>query len=92
MQETQEMQIWSLGWEYPLEKGMVTHLVFLPGESHGQRNLAGTVHGVGHNWSNLAHTHEGRLSPWGSYKQQVGAEGSGGEVSEEGASCEEPKH
>ena len=31
----------SLGWEDPLEEGMATHSVFLPGESHGQRNLAG---------------------------------------------------
>ena len=25
IQETQEMQIWSLGWEDPLEEGMATH-------------------------------------------------------------------
>ena len=33
MQET-----WArfLDWEYPLEKGMATILVFLPGEFHGQ--------------------------------------------------------
>ena len=31
----------SLGWEDPLEKGMATTLVFLPGEFHGQRSLAG---------------------------------------------------
>ena len=35
------MQVRSLGREDPLEKGMTTHPVFLPGESHGQRNLAG---------------------------------------------------
>ena len=29
----------SLGWEEPPEKGMATHSVFLPGESHGQRSL-----------------------------------------------------
>ena len=29
----------SLGQEDPLEKGMATHLVFLPGEFHGQRIL-----------------------------------------------------
>ena len=29
---------WSLGWEGPPEKGMATILVFLPGESHGQRS------------------------------------------------------
>ena len=38
----------SLGWEDPLEEGMQPTPVFLPGESHGQRNLAGysPTHGV----------------------------------------------
>ena len=37
-----ETQIPSLGREDPLEKGMATPTpVFLPGESHGQRSLAG---------------------------------------------------
>ena len=40
----QETRVWSLGWEDMLEKE--THPVFLPGKSHGQRNLAGTVWGV----------------------------------------------
>ena len=31
----------SLGQEDPLEKEMATHLVFLPGKSHGQSSLAG---------------------------------------------------
>ena len=31
----------SLGWEDPLEEGMEPTSVFLPGEPHGQRNLAG---------------------------------------------------
>ena len=31
----------SLGWEDPLEEGMATHSVSLPGESRGQRSLAG---------------------------------------------------
>ena len=35
----QEAQVWSLCWEDPLEKGSTP--VFLPGESHGQRSLAG---------------------------------------------------
>ena len=35
-----ETWVLSLGWEEPLEKGMATP-VFLPGESHGQRSLAG---------------------------------------------------
>ena len=33
-----EIWVQSLGWEDPLEKGMA---VFLPGESHRQRSLAG---------------------------------------------------
>ena len=40
--ETQE----SLGWEDPLEKGMATTPVFLPGQFHGQRTWWATVHGV----------------------------------------------
>ena len=31
----QETQVQSLGWEDPLEKGMATTPVFLPGETHG---------------------------------------------------------
>ena len=31
--EMQETQVQSLGWEDPLEKGMATHSVFLPGVS-----------------------------------------------------------
>ena len=38
---TQETWVWSLGREDPLEEGMATHYVFLPGESHGPRRLAG---------------------------------------------------
>ena len=37
----QETWVRSLGWEDPLEKDMATHSSILPGESHGQRNLAG---------------------------------------------------
>ena len=33
----QEIWVLSLGWGNPLEKGMATHPVFLPGEFHGQR-------------------------------------------------------
>ena len=35
------MQVSSLGREDPLQEGMATTPVFLPGESHGQRSLAG---------------------------------------------------
>ena len=37
----QETQVRSLGQEDLLEEGMATALVFLLGESHGQRSLAG---------------------------------------------------
>ena len=37
----QETQLRSLCWEDPLEKEMATTPVLLPGESHGQRSLAG---------------------------------------------------
>ena len=37
----QEAQVRSLDREEPLEKGMATHSVFLPEESHGQRRLEG---------------------------------------------------
>ena len=36
-----ETQVPLLGWEDPLQKGMATHAVFLPGEFYGQRSLAG---------------------------------------------------
>ena len=49
----QETRVQSLGWEDPLEEEMATHSsilastpVFLPGKFHGQRSLAGLVHGV----------------------------------------------
>ena len=36
-----ETQVQYLSWKVPLEKGMTTTPVFLPGESHGQRSLTG---------------------------------------------------
>ena len=36
----QETQVQSLHWEDPLEREMATP-VFLPGKSHGQRNMVG---------------------------------------------------
>ena len=44
MQETQEMQVSSPGWEDPLEKGMPAPPVFMFGETHRQTKLA--VHEV----------------------------------------------
>ena len=37
----QETWVQFLGQEDPLEKEMATHSSILPGESHGQRSLAG---------------------------------------------------
>ena len=42
----QEMWVQSLGQEDPLEKEMAPTPVFLPGKSHGQRGLVGSVHAV----------------------------------------------
>ena len=42
----QETQVQSLGWENPLQKGMVTSPVFLPGKSMDRRAWWATVHGV----------------------------------------------
>ena len=41
MQETQKMQVQSLGQEDSLEKEKATHSKNLPGKSHGQSCLAG---------------------------------------------------
>ena len=40
-QELQETRVQSLGQENPLEKGVATNPVFLPGESHRQRSMVG---------------------------------------------------
>ena len=37
----QEMQVWALGREDPLEKEMATTSVFLPAKFHEQRSLVG---------------------------------------------------
>ena len=46
MQETQEMWVWSLGWEDSLEGAWQPTPAFSPGESHGQRSPAGYSHGA----------------------------------------------
>ena len=58
MQEMQELQIGFLGLKGPLEEEIASTPIFLPGESHGQRSLAGTVHGiarVGHDLMTKTH-------------------------------------
>ena len=39
----QETQVQSLSQEDPLEKEMATTPLFLPGKSHGQRSLVGSM-------------------------------------------------
>ena len=64
MQEPQESQVQSLGWEDPLERAWQPTPVFFPGESHGQRSLAGyspwgqkeSTESL-HDWSDLARLH-----------------------------------
>ena len=50
----QETWVSSLGREDPLEEGMQPTLVFWPGESHGQRSLAGYIGSMGsQSWTRL---------------------------------------
>ena len=37
----------------PMEEDMESNLVFLPGESHGQRSLKATVHWFTKSWTQL---------------------------------------
>ena len=46
-----ETWVWSLGQEDPLEEGMATHSIFLPGKSHGQSSLAGYSPRVAKSWT-----------------------------------------
>ena len=41
VQETQEIQVWHLGREDPMEAGTVAHFNILTGNFHGQRSLVG---------------------------------------------------
>ena len=56
----QEMWVWSLDWEVPLEEEIATHSSILPGKSHEQRSLAGFSPGVKKSQTQLgnrAHTY-----------------------------------
>ena len=61
MQETQEMQVWSMGKEDPLEEGMATHSNILVWripwreEPDGLQSIGSQR--VGHTWSDLACTY-----------------------------------
>ena len=51
----EETQVQSLGQEDPLEKGMaIPTAVFLPGKSHGQRNLVGYSPWGHKSWTQLS--------------------------------------
>ena len=57
LQETQEMQVWSMDWEDSLERKWQPAAVFLPGKFHGQKILAG-YSPWGHKESDMTgHTH-----------------------------------
>ena len=61
MQEMQETQVWSLGWEDPLEEGTATHSSILASrtlqtDKPGRPQSMG-LQRVGHNWSDWAWTH-----------------------------------
>ena len=57
----QEMWVWSLGWESPLEGGMATNFSILvwtipwTEEPRGLRFIG--LHRIRYNWSNCVHTH-----------------------------------
>ena len=58
MQETSEMQVWSLVQEDPLEEGMATHNSILalgiPWTEEPGGLQSKELQRIGHNWSNLA--------------------------------------
>ena len=62
MQEPQEMWVWSLDQEDPLEEDMITHSNILPWRipwTEKPRGLQSIeLQRVGHNWSDLARMHE----------------------------------
>ena len=53
------MRVCSLGWENSLEEEMAAHPSILPGESHGQRSLAGCLPQSCRESDMTEHTHRG---------------------------------
>ena len=51
MQEPQETQVQSLGWEDPLKEGMITHSSILAWRIPWMGSLVGYSHGVGKSWT-----------------------------------------
>ena len=71
-----ETQVWSLGWKDPLEEGMVTTAVFLPGEFPWTEEL-GRLQSiwsqrVRHNWA-TKHTHTYIYTHWNNPKEVIKA-------------------
>ena len=70
MQEMQEMQVWSLGQEDPLEEGMAIHSSILAWripwaeEPDGLQSMG--MQRVGHDWSDLA---AAANIGWGAHKE-----------------------
>ena len=70
MQKKQDTWVWSLSQEDPLEKGMATHPVFMPGESSWTKEPGGLqsmgLQRIGHNWAtNTFHFYMSWESSWG---------------------------
>ena len=57
----QEMQVQSLVAKIPWRRAWHPIPVFLPGESHGQRSLAGYLHGVAKSQTELNDQHLGNV-------------------------------
>ena len=51
----QETWVWSLGWEYPLKKGMTTHSPILAGKFHGLCSPWGLKESYTIEWLSLSH-------------------------------------
>ena len=68
MQETQETQVWSLGWEDPLEEAMAPHSSILAGTILWTEEPAGLqsvgLQRVGHNWTTNAHKGMTSIRGW----------------------------
>ena len=64
----QETRVWSLDQEDPWRRTWQPTPVFLPGEFHGQRSLAGYspwgYKELGQNWHSLAHSFTALIIPW----------------------------
>ena len=72
MQKMQEMGVWSLGWEDPLEEGMAIHssiLVWRIPWTEKTGELQGIeLQGIGHDWSDWACMQAYRTIVWVLYK------------------------